>query len=127
MNIISVSLTEKNLSDLDRIKKERGLANSSEAVRSALNDAIEQIDSEKGFSGNMNAVLVVNHSHATEKSVSQAKHAFQALVKSQSHYCTTGDKCIDMFFLSGSAEKIKKMKNMLLKNKKIQKTALVLL
>lgn len=125
MKIVSVSLTEKNLSDIERIKSDRGLANVSEAVRSALLDSVEKIDSEKNFTGKQGAVLVVSHSHVTEEFVSQTKHSFQTLVKTQNHYCTTGNKCIDLFLLSGSNEKIKKMRDTFFRNKKIEKTVLI--
>ena len=125
MNIVSISLTDKNLEGIEAIKRDRGLANNSEAVRCALLDCIEKIDSEKGCAGKQGAVLVISHSHETEKFVSETKHAFQSLVKTQNHYCTAGDKCIDLFLLSGPGEKIKKMRDAFYGNKKIEKTALV--
>lgn len=126
MNIVSISMTEKNVKDLEKIKKERGLANASETVRSAINDALEKTEAENKLTGPQSVVLIISHSHETEKFVSQTKHAFQQLVKTQNHYCTTGIQCIDMFLLHGSGEKIRQMKNSFLKNKKIQKISMVL-
>lgn len=125
MNIVSFSLTEKNLRDLDAIKKAKGFANSSEALRSAISDAMEKLENEKAMQGTMNAVLVVDHSHETEKFVSEAKHSFQQLVKSQNHHCTTGKECIDIFLLHGKADEIKKMRDKFHKNKGIKKISLV--
>ncbi|GEM_PF-1958319 len=125
MKIVSASLTEKNISDLNFIKKELGLANASEAIRTALNSAVEKIEKEKHFSGVQNAILVIDHSHKTEKFVSSTKHGFQSLVKGQNHYCTTGSHCIDTFLLHGPAEQIKKMRNSFLKNKDLEKIVLV--
>ena len=123
MKIVSVSLTGQNVSDLGRIKKERGLSNASEAFRTALHDAIEKLDNEKQFEGNHTAALVLRHSHETESFVSNTKHRFQFLIKSQNHLCTAGDECIDFFLVNGNASQIKKMRDAFIKNKKIQKVA----
>ncbi|MDO8634448.1 MAG: hypothetical protein Q7K34_04120 [archaeon] len=125
MKVVSVSLTDKNLEDIETIKNDRGLANNSEAVRCALLDCIEKIGSEKSFAGKQGTVLIVSHSHETEKFVSQTKHRFQSLVRTQNHFCTTGERCIDLFLLSGPGEKIKKMRDTFFRNKKIEKIALV--
>ncbi|MBI2597569.1 MAG: hypothetical protein HYW50_00045 [Candidatus Diapherotrites archaeon] len=121
MNIVSVSLTEKNLSDLERLKVARGLENVSQAVRAAIADSLKSIETEKEFEKIRTAVLIASHSHKTEKFLSEAKHAFQKLVKSQNHYCTNGNECIDIFLLGGNGTKIKKMRDVLLKNKDIKK------
>lgn len=125
MNIVSVSLSDRNLADLHRIRKEKNISNASEAVRSAILDAIEKMDAEKAFHGTKNAVLVVQHSHATEAFVSKTKHSYQLLIKSQNHFCSSSEECIDVFVLHGSFEQIKKMRNAFLKNKQLQKLALV--
>jgi metal-responsive CopG/Arc/MetJ family transcriptional regulator len=72
-------------------------------------------------------VLIVLHSHATEKKLSDAKHAFLSLVQSQNHFHSQDHSCIDQFFLSGDAGKIKKMRDRLLAQKEIKKTVLVFL
>ena len=125
MKIVSVSLSEKNISDLEKIRFELGLSNASETVRTALSDSIEKIQKEKSFAGSQNALLVVRHSHETERFVSKTKHAFQKLVKLQNHYCSEKNQCTDLFLLSGDAVLIKKMRNALLKNREIEKLVLV--
>ena len=86
---------------------------------------MQKLDEEKEFDGQKEAVLVVNHSVDTEKFVSKTKHSFQQIIKSQNHFCSNKHECVDMFLLSGSAEKIKKMRNALLQNKNIKKIVLV--
>ncbi|MBS3061501.1 MAG: hypothetical protein J4215_02880 [Candidatus Diapherotrites archaeon] len=123
MKIVSVSFTEKNLDDIRQLKRDLGLGNSSETLRVALQFALEKHTEEKKIRGNQTAALVIRHSHKTERFVSDTKHDFQTLVKSQNHYCQNSDECVDMFLLSGPAEQIKKMRNQLLSSKEIGKVA----
>lgn len=125
MKVVSFSLDEKNLSELNQIRQTLHLANASEAVRAALKDSTEKIEKEQSFTGTRNAVLVVHHSHQTDRFVSGVRHQFQTLVKGQNHYCTADNECIDLFLLHGSAEQIKKMRNRFLKNRGLQRLVLV--
>lgn len=127
MNIVSVSFSNQNLADLERLKSGFNLANSSETLRVCLQFALEKLGEETDFGGNKTAVLVLRHSHETERFVSDAKHAFQSLVKSQNHFCSSPSECVDLFLLVGSAEQIKKMRNRLVAHKGIRKTSLVVL
>lgn len=121
MKILSVSLTEKNLRDLNEIKNSLGKANNSEAIRTAIYNTLQKIEKEKNIKGTINAILIISHSHKTEKLVSKTKHEFREIITTQNHYCTKKDKCIDYFMLYGDGQKIKQMKNVFEKNKEIEK------
>ncbi|MEM4257199.1 MAG: hypothetical protein QXD98_02455 [Candidatus Diapherotrites archaeon] len=122
MKIISISLSEKNIQDLENIKQLLGKANNSEAIRTTIKTTLEKLEQEKNIKGIINAVLIITHSHKTEKFVSNTKHEYKKIIKIQNHYCTKKEKCIDYFILQGSAKKIKEMKNKFQKNKGIEKT-----
>ena len=127
MKIISISLSEKNIQDMELIQTEWGLSNKSEAVRASLRETLRAIQEEKQLQGNLDAVLVVQHSHETEKFVSEIKHAFIKLVKNQNHSEVKTGHCIDVFLLQGNADEIKKMKNALANNRKIKRIQLIAL
>ncbi len=125
MEIISISLSEKNIQDMGAIKSAWGLSNKSEVVRASLREAIRAIHAEKELTGRMAALLVVQHSHETEKFVSEVKHGFIKLIRSQNHSEINPSQCIDVFMLSGRAEEIKKMKNAFSNNRKVKKISLI--
>ena len=127
MKIISISLSDKNKQDIQDVQAYFGLNNTSEVIRTALREALKSAEEEKKLSGEINALLVVFHSHETEKMVSQIKHRHARLIKSQIHSEIKGESCIDLFLLSGDANEIRKMRNAFLKNYKIKKTELVIL
>ena len=127
MKIISFSLSDKNVKDMETIQDSWGLSNKSEVVRAGLREALQKIETEKQLQGKICALIILQHSHETEKFVSDIKHEFIKLIKSQNHAEVETDYCIDVFLLKGNADEIKKMKNALGNNRKIKKIEMVLL
>ncbi|MDO8628040.1 MAG: CopG family ribbon-helix-helix protein [Candidatus Diapherotrites archaeon] len=127
MKIISISLNQKNVDEIGGIQKEWGLSSFSEAIRASVRETKKTIEEESKISGKIFALLIVRHSHETEKFLSTLKHEFQKVIQSQSHNCIFDDQCLDVFLVKGDAEKIKKFKNSVVGNNKIQKVKLVVL
>lgn len=125
MKIVSVSLSEENLADLRRLQTDLSLSGVSEAVRAALLLSRAQLDSETLGAVDAHAVLVLFHSHESEKFVSQVKHRFQGLVQSQSHGCINGHECVDTFVLHGPGSRITSMRDTLLRHKAMRSVALL--
>lgn len=125
MKIISISLNEKNVKDIKEIQKEWGLSSFSEAIRASVRETQKQIADERNLKGQLQALLIVRHNFETEKFVSKTKHEFQKIISSQNHYCILNDQCLDVFLLNGKIEKIKKFKNKIVDNNKIQNVKLI--
>lgn len=125
MKIVSISLSEENLADLRGFQKELGLSGNSEAVRAALSLARAQLGDEKLGTHYAHAVLVLFHSHESEKFVSSVKHLFQGLVQSQNHACINGDECVDTFVLHGPGNRIRAMRDRLLSHKAMRSISLL--
>jgi metal-responsive CopG/Arc/MetJ family transcriptional regulator len=121
MKIISISLGDKNIDALQTIKNAMGHANNSEAIRAAINIALEKINKENSIKGIANATISTIHPRKTEKFISETKHKFNKIIIGQNHSCINENKCIDNFILHGKSEEIINMRNTLIKNKDINK------
>ena len=85
MTIISVSLNENILKDIEKIQNEHGYSGRSEIIRAGVRLLIsESKDTEKLY-GEINSILLVIHHHDSENAVSEIKHDFKDITKTQIH------------------------------------------
>ena len=125
MAIISISLDEKTLSDLERARLELGFFGRSEAIRAGMRMLLEEMHMEKRLKGKLSAVLLVAHPHSAEKQVSEIKHEFDSIVKTQVHSHLRDGKCLEIFMLEGDAKKMGEMARLFRTNAKIGNAKLI--
>lgn len=109
MPIISVSLSKKMLEELEKIRQDLGFSGRSEVLRAGARMLIEDNREKEKLSGKINVVLILMHNEEEESAVSEIKHRFKNVVKTQVHTHLKGKKCLETFILEGEAEKIKAM------------------
>jgi len=125
MTIISISLNENILKDIEKIQNEHGYSGRSEVIRAGVRLLIsESKDTEKLF-GEINSILLVIHHHDSESAVSEIKHDFKDITKTQIHSHFEKEKCLEIFVLQGKAERIKEMHRLLNTNKKMDIVKLI--
>ncbi len=107
MAIISISLNDENVKFLDKIQDTYGLKGRSEAVRSAINSAITEMQDMDSLEGNVEGVLItVRSDHADPwMSLIQAKHV--GTIKTQLHSHLKNRKCLEVMIISCSAEELR--------------------
>ena len=100
MTVISVSLSEENVADLDRIQGTYGLGGRSEAVRAAIASAMSEIQDMENLEGLVEGVLItIKRDHADPwMSVIQAKHT--GAIKTQLHSHLKNHKCLEVMVVS---------------------------
>ncbi len=125
MTIISISLNEKILKDIKKIQNEYGYSGRSEVIRAGVRLLIsESRDTEKLF-GEINSLLLVIHHHDSENAVSEIKHDFKDITKTQIHSHFEKEKCLEIFVLQGKAERIKEMHRLFSTNKRMDIVKLI--
>lgn len=107
--IVSISLNENILKDMDKIQQELGFAGRSELIRAAIRMLIADKRSHEDLSGELNCVLIVTHDEGFEGPVTEIKHNFDAEVKSHLHYKLGEKKCLELMVLEGRVENIKEI------------------
>ena len=71
-------------------------------------------------------ILVAAHNSRNEGAVSSIKHRYEDVISTQIHNNLKGNKCLEIFLLSGSAERIRKMVVEFNANKKISGSKLII-
>ena len=125
MTIISISLNENILKDIEKIQNDYGYSGRSEVIRAGVRLLIsESKDTEKLY-GEINSILIVIHNHDSESVVSEIKHDFKDITKTQLHSHFEKEKCLEIFVLQGKAERIREMYRLLNTNKKMDIVKLI--
>ena len=107
MPVISLSVNEKMLTDIDTIQGEFGFSGRSEVIRAGIRMLIADIKDREGLTGTVNSVLLLIHDQNVEHIVTEIKHDFEDITSTQIHNHLKGGKCLEIFILDGDADRIK--------------------
>jgi len=102
-SVISVSLTEKNLQDLDKFQRLLGLAGRSEAIRVCLRSAESEIREREGMKGDVEGILIAVHNVEDGQGLDRVGHKFQKNITTQIHSHLRSGKCLDVFLVGGDS------------------------
>ncbi|MEK6938224.1 MAG: CopG family ribbon-helix-helix protein [Nanoarchaeota archaeon] len=111
MPIISLSLNEKIVEDIDYIQKKLGYSGRSEVVRSAIRSFISDTEKDVLLDKNENfhatlSVIVPEHS---KNVLHQVEHEYNNLIKTRIHQCISEESCLNVFILYGKGSEIKRL------------------
>lgn len=106
MVIVSISLNKKILEEIDNIQMEYGYSGRSEVIRAGARLLISENMEKDELSGKINSLLLLIHNKKVENIISDIKHRYEDITKTQIHSHLQGDKCLDIFILEGDADKI---------------------
>ncbi len=107
MPVISVSVNEKMLEEIDRIQEELGYSGRSEVIRAGARMLIADKKEKEKLVGTINSLLLLIHDQDVEDVVTKTKHGFEDITSTQIHSHLKGGKCLEVFILDGDAERIK--------------------
>jgi CopG family transcriptional regulator, nickel-responsive regulator len=125
MPIISISLNEKVLKDLDRLQKDLGFSGRSEAIRAASRMLVEDSKEKAKLSGKISGVLLVVHKQDAEHAISHIKHKFEDIIKTQIHNHLKDEKCLEIFILEGDASRARSLLNSFQTSRKVEYLKLI--
>lgn len=125
MPIVSISLNQKILDEIDTLQNEMGFSGRSEAIRAGIRMLLADKREKDDLFGVIDATLLVIHDEKYSALVSKIRHDFQSLIKTQIHNHLENQKCLEIFVIKGDAEKIRKMTNTFETNKSLDYVKLV--
>lgn len=125
MPIVSISLNNEILSEVDRIQKSMGFSGRSEIIRAGIRNLISEEKQISTLTGLIHAILMVIHDEESEQIVTRVKHNHEDLIQTHLHSKVDGNKCMELFMLHGDAEKIGTMTKDFKINKKMENVRLV--
>jgi CopG family transcriptional regulator, nickel-responsive regulator len=101
MVIVSVSLSEKLLDEIDELKDEMGFSGRSDVIRASARMLIADNREKKSLTGDTNAVLTLIHSQDVEDKVTEIKHEYEDIINTQIHSHLQENKCLEVFIMEG--------------------------
>jgi CopG family nickel-responsive transcriptional regulator len=125
--VISVSINEPLLAELDRIRREVGFSGRSEALRAAIRLLAAEYPRKVEADEKTFGVLLLIHGHEAEELVTEAKHRFLDVVHTQIHNRFKADKCLELFILNGLLSRILEFKSIFQRSDKIDYVKLIIM
>jgi CopG family transcriptional regulator, nickel-responsive regulator len=127
MPIVSLSLPESMLKEMDGMQEALGYTGRSELVRAGVRLLIQDTKEKQGLSGRVSAVVVCTHTEENEEKVTKIKHRFDAIVRTHIHNKLSRSNCVELFLLEGEAEAVTKMTEEFKKEDAIRSVKLVMI
>ena len=127
MPIVSISLTDEILKEIDALQKSLGFSGRSDAIRAGIRSFVSEEKQKENLSGNVNAILLVVHNDEYDNQVNGIKHSYEDLITTHLHSKIEGDKCMELFMLKGEAESVSSITKDFQINKRMDTVKLVTL
>ena len=127
MPIVSISLTEEILREIDALQKNLGFSGRSDAIRAGIRSFVSEEKQKENLSGNVNAILLVVHNDEYDNQVNGIKHSYEDLITTHLHSKIEGDKCMELFMLKGEANSVSSITKDFQINKRMDTVKLVTL
>ena len=125
MVVVSISLNDKILKEIDRIRTDLGFSGRSEVIRAGARLLISESREKEKLAGKINSTLLLIHSQDAEDVVTEIKHRFEDITKTQIHSHLREDKCLEIFVLDGDADRIKEMVRLFQTSRKMDYVKLI--
>ena len=127
MPIVSISLNDEILSELDKLQSSMGFSGRSEAIRAGIRTFVSEEKQKADLAGNIHAILLVVHNNEFDHIVSGITHNFEDLITTHLHSKIEKEKCMELFLIDGDAEKVSTMTKDFQTNKNMDTVKLVAL
>lgn len=126
MPIVSISLNDEILSEIDKLQKSMGFSGRSEIIRAGIRNLIAEEKQRSNLSGLIHAILMIIHDEESEQIVTGIKHNHEELIGTHLHSKIEGNKCMELFLLHGEADKVDVMTEDFKTNRKMDHVKLVI-
>jgi CopG family transcriptional regulator, nickel-responsive regulator len=125
LTIVSVSLNDDILTEVDKLQKTLGFSGRSEIVRAGIRNLLAEEKDRQNLSGHLFAVLLAIHDEKSDDQVTEMGHGYDKLITTHIHNKIDGDRCLEIFMLKGDAEEVKEMTKKFQSNKKMDHVKLI--
>jgi CopG family transcriptional regulator, nickel-responsive regulator len=123
--IVSISLNESIIQELDKLQKFLGFSGRSEIVRASVRNLLLEEKRIEELSGVLHSVLLVIHNEKSDQEISEIRHGFDKIINTHIHNKIDKDRCLEIFVLYGDAKEIKNITKKFQGNRKMDQVRLV--
>jgi len=122
MPIVAVSMTDKDLKELELLRAEGKFSNRSEVVRHALQSLMAEHRNIEIAKGDITAVITaVYYQKGPGHSISSVQHEFREYIAATIHAHTTEGYCTEVMILTTDADTVRRFMKKLRSQKKVMK------
>ena len=125
MPIVSISLNENTIQEIDRLQNSVGFTGRSEIVRAGVRSLLLEEKKINELSGTLHSVLLVIHDEKSDQEISEIRHGFDKIINTHIHNKIDKDRCLEIFVLYGDAKEIKNITKKFQGNRKMDQIRLV--
>lgn len=125
MAIVSISLNNDILTEIDKLQKILGFSGRSEIVRAGIRNLLAEEKDRQDLYGELFAVLLAIHDEKSDDQVTDMQHDYDRLITTHIHNKIDRDRCLEIFLLKGEAAEIKDMTKKFQSNKKMDHVKLI--
>jgi CopG family nickel-responsive transcriptional regulator len=125
MTVVSLSLPDTMIGEMDETQKTLGFTGRSELVRAGIRLLLQDVKENNVLTGVITAVAVVTHSEENEETVTRIKHSFDEIVRTHLHNKIAKNNCVELFLLEGDASRVTAMTREFQKQDEIRSVKLV--
>lgn len=126
MPIVSISLNDEILENMDKIQKDLGFSGRSEVIRAGVRMLIADSKEKEELIGETRAILLLTRDKKAESVTSRIKHKFVNITKTQIIDHVREDKFLEIFVLDGDADAIKEMYRQFITSRKMEYIKLII-
>ncbi len=127
MTIVSLSIPEQMIKELNQIQDTGGFTGRSELVRAAVRLLIEDRKEKDSLLGRVSAVIVVTHDESNEAPITRLKHEFEDIVRTHIHNKISHGSCLELFLVEGEGKKVAGMTKEFQKEEKMKSVKLIVI
>lgn len=125
MPIVSVSLNEGIMTEMDKLQKALGFSGRSEIVRAGIRNMLSEEKQRNDLTGMLHSLLLVIHDEKSDDKISNMRHSYDRLINTHLHSKIDRNRCLEIFLLRGEAEEIRHMTRDFQSNKKMDNVRLI--
>ena len=125
MKIVSISLPERTIEDIEYLKDNIGFSGRSEIVRAGIRSLIENQKVFSDLTGQINPILLIKHNTPSEWSFTSTVHKYDDIITTHIHNRLEKNNCLEILILKGDTARIQDMFNDLQTNKKLDYVKLI--
>ncbi|MER5176582.1 MAG: CopG family ribbon-helix-helix protein [Candidatus Nitrosocosmicus sp.] len=125
MPIISISLNENIIQELDKLQKLLGFSGRSEIVRASVRNLLLEEKRIEELNGILHSVLLVIHDEKSDQEISEMRHDYDKIINTHIHNKIDKDRCLEIFVLYGDSKDIKNMTKKFQGNRKMDQVRLI--
>lgn len=125
MTIVSVSLNEDILHEMDKLQKALGFSGRSEIIRAGIRVLLSEEKKRQDLIGLLNALFLVIHDEESDEEMNEMRHIYDKLINTHLHSKIDKNRCLEILLLKGEASDIREMTKKFQSNKKIHNVQLI--